>query len=535
MTDAPPVGLLATPQRQLPIAIVAEFFGGAALRQFGEALLPLLFVSIASSGRVTLVLLPVAALVMLALVTLRWWRTRFWVEHDELILEKGILNRTRLQVPLDRIQQIATEQGIIQQIFDVRKVSIDTAGSSGVEFSLTAISNEVVAELRQLVVGVDRNEPLPPLPRDLVPGLEPPPSAPPSPSVGVGPDARWAGASTAPAASAAVLPGSRPDVVLHMELSDLFQVGLVRPGGQVLSAVAALLGLGLGSAVDSFVESRITSAVAAASFIVGGLLLAAVALIGGAVLRDFELTVWRSRQGLRLTAGLLTKREQFARTERVQLVRRRSNPLERLLERTTIVLPQASAMSAASGSSSTPSTQNFMVPSVPDLGVDRLISLFLPPHTGELVGTISERARRRWAIFGAVWPALLFAVGAGLVLGLGGPGGLVVALGLTAAGLLGVGTVVAGMSQRRWRWQLDDRTLRTRHGVLVDERSDVELRKIQTVMVHRGWWQRRNGLASLECRTAGGNIAIPHLDDVVAESIRDAILRVVEQSEGPWM
>ncbi len=520
------VGRLDQPQRQLPIAIVAEFFGGAALRQFGEVLLPALFVSVATEGRLVLVVLPLAIIVAMGLVILRWWRTLFWVEHDELILEKGILNRTRLQVPLDRIQQISTEQGIIQQIFDVRKVSIETAGSVGTEFSLSAISNDVVVELRQLVVGADRVEPLPPMARDLVAGRVAAPLAPPTstdfgPPMGSGID------------HAAVRPSVPTEAVLRMRLQDLVQVGLVRPGGQVLSAVLALLGLGLGSAVDSFLESRVTSTIAAAFFVTVSIVFVATALIGGAVLRDFELTVWRSRQGLRLTAGLLTKREQFARTERVQLVRRRANPLERLLQRTTVVLPQAAAAVSASPTGS--STQTFMVPSVPNDIVDRLTSLFLGESMAVLTNTISPRARWRWALYGAAWPAVGFAAGAGFVVAFDGPIGLAVVLLVIAVMVLVIGVLSAAASQRRWRWHLDETTLRTRNGLLIDQRSDVELRKIQSVQLRRGWWQRRNGLASITCSTAGGSITIPHLDLAVAESMRDRVLWTVERSEGPWM
>ena len=154
MTEPAPVpsSILDTPQRQLPIAIVAEFFGGAALRQFAETMLPALLVVVATRRQLTFVLVPVVALVVLGIVIVRWWRTRFWVEHDELIFEKGVLNRTRLQVPLDRIQQISTEQGLIQQIFDVRKVSIDTAGSVAVEFSLTAVVYAVAMYVASRIV-----------------------------------------------------------------------------------------------------------------------------------------------------------------------------------------------------------------------------------------------------------------------------------------------------------------------------------------------------------------------------------------------
>ncbi len=594
--------LLGAPQRQLPIAIVAEFFGGSALRNFGEVLIPALIASIATGGRLAFVVLPGAIVVALALVVLRWWRTTFWVEHDELILEKGVLNRTRLQLPLDRVQQIATEQGIIQQLFDVRRVSIDTAGSAGAEFELTAISNDVVAELRRLIVGTDGRVPAAPSAGDLVTPLASPAdgattlpvathggSAPDPLSVTTSPSSARSDSALSDSAlsNSALSDSARSDsarsdsalsdsarsstgrsgtglsgtglsnagrsneIVLRFSFPDLVQVGLVRPGGQLFSAVIALLGFGLGSAIDRFVESRVTSALAIVAFFGAGALFAGVGLIGGAVVRDFDLTVWRSERGLRLTAGLLTKREQFARTERVQLVRQRSNPLERRLGRTTVVLTQASATAATKDTSSGPRTQNFVVPSVPNRTVDQLTSMFIVDPPTDLTGSVAPHARWRWFLYGGIWPAAMFAAYALIVILFDGPLGLAATLIGCAAITMGLGFVIARASQRRWRWQVEGTApgtveratpgtprgvlLSTRHGVLVEQRDDVEVRKIQSVSVERGWWQRRNGLASIICSTAGGNVSIPHLDVAVAESMRDRLLAIVEQNEGPWM
>ncbi len=518
--ESPPTQLLSTPQRQLPIAIVAGLFDASTLRQLGEVLFPVVIVGVTAGGRLSFVLLPFAILLTIALVALRWWRTTFWVEDDELILQSGILSRTRLQLPLDRIQQISTEQGIVQQIFDVRKVAVETAGSTGAEFTLTAVSNAVVAELRQLVVGADRQMPPEPGTIDLAPGLEPPTGPPVVTGAPVG----------FPAGGAQ----RKGEVVLNHSLQDLVQVGLVRPGGQLLSAIVAMLGLGLGSTIDRFVESRLTSVLAQVTFGGGALVFAAVALIGGAVIRDYDLTVWRSEQGLRLTAGLVTKREQFARTERVQLVRSRANPLERMLSRTTVVLPQASA-SAGGDNANGVSTKNVLIPSAPDALVPQLPQLVVPSAPADLTRGISERARRRWSLFGGIWPGVFFAAYAVIVVIFDGPRRLVVVALCLAAVAVAVGFTVASASQRRWRWELGEELLSIRHGVVFDQRTDVEVRKVQSVGVERGWWQRRHGLASISCNTAGGSVHIPHLDLAVAEGLRDHVLATVEQSPGPWM
>ncbi|MEZ5227971.1 MAG: hypothetical protein R2710_15255 [Acidimicrobiales bacterium] len=324
MQGDPPASILASPQRQLPVAIVAEFFGGAALRQFAETMLPALLVGFAAGGRLTLVLVPVAVVVFLGGVVLRWWRTRFWVERGELVLERGVLRRTRLHPPRSHptdLDRAGTHPTALR-----RSQGLDRFGRVG---RCRVLPHRGEQCRRRRTATADRRSRHRPTRR--------------SEAIA---EPRWG------------------DTLVHMGTRDLIVVGLVRPGGQIVSAVVALLGLGLGQAVDSFVESRITGTLAAATFAVVGVGLGALMLVGGAVLRDHDLTVWRSERGLRLTAGLVTKREQFARIERVQLVRRRANPLERLLGRTTVLLAQASAL-AGNSSSTAPTTQNFLVPSAP--------------------------------------------------------------------------------------------------------------------------------------------------------------------------
>ena len=75
----------------------------------------------------------------------------FYIKDGELVLEKGVLRKTKINVPLDRIQTINFKQGILHQTLNVVAVEIDTAGSAGQEFSLQAIRKEQAEALRSYV------------------------------------------------------------------------------------------------------------------------------------------------------------------------------------------------------------------------------------------------------------------------------------------------------------------------------------------------------------------------------------------------
>ncbi len=523
--------LLATPRRQPPIAMVAQLLSLQMLRQFGETLLPLVVIGIASRGPLLYVAIPGALVVVVINVILRWWRTTFWADDDEFILEKGVLTRTRIQVPFDRIQQISTEQGIVQQIFGVRRVAIDTAGSSGAELSFAALTDDVVDALRSRLVGIDAGPSTVPGPEGVdEPGVRGPvvagdeaPLAPPRPDLHPIPP---------PPVVALSRGGS---AVLRYTVGDLLWVGIANPGLQALGGVLALSGLGLGRAFDRFVQDNATSAAGSillVAALLGGFL---AVLIGSSVVRDFDLTVWRGEQGLRLSAGLFNKRELFARPERVQMVRQRANLLERRLGRTSLSFPQASAVVGSDGSGGG-RTRLFAVPGVPDPRVPDLTALFVAGVRPEAMQSIDRLAIRRWTSWGIGVPSgSMFVLAVALRFVGSMPGTVSVVLVVGAAVLAVVGIPLAGVVWRRWAWALDGGVVSVRHGLVVAHRVDVAARKIQSVEVSQSWWQRRHRLASVRCRTAGGSFSIPHLSLTSALALRDDVLFLVESDTGPWM
>ena len=99
---------LDEPQRQSPLAVV--FLAARTIRQVGifQVLLAAGFVISRSPSVVVLIF---AALVVGALFfavsTLQWWRYTFVVSNGELRVDRGVLSRNTLTVPLDRVQSLS--------------------------------------------------------------------------------------------------------------------------------------------------------------------------------------------------------------------------------------------------------------------------------------------------------------------------------------------------------------------------------------------------------------------------------------------
>ncbi|MBK9488599.1 MAG: PH domain-containing protein [Haliscomenobacter sp.] len=90
---------------------------------------------------------------------LTYFRTRFYVQNNEFILEKGGFTRRRLSVPLENIQTITFQQTFLHRIFNVVSVEIDTSGAKGSEISINALDREKAGELREYLLSWKKENP----------------------------------------------------------------------------------------------------------------------------------------------------------------------------------------------------------------------------------------------------------------------------------------------------------------------------------------------------------------------------------------
>src|SRR5262245_47302959 len=81
----------------------------------------------------------------------RYFSFTYRVEGNELITQHGILERKQRSIPLERIQEIRVEQGLMHRVFDVVDAKIETGGGGGAEASLSVLSRSEVERLRRAV------------------------------------------------------------------------------------------------------------------------------------------------------------------------------------------------------------------------------------------------------------------------------------------------------------------------------------------------------------------------------------------------
>jgi len=145
---------LYTPQLQSPVAmllILYKFFT-LVLRNAFPIIILLLFNRGQERDNYEIIIIIMISLVSTILSIAAYYKFRYHIEGDEVIINKGILKKVNLNVPFDRIQAINTNQNLIHRIFSVASLEIDTAGSKNNEIKIDAISIEKANILKDYIL-----------------------------------------------------------------------------------------------------------------------------------------------------------------------------------------------------------------------------------------------------------------------------------------------------------------------------------------------------------------------------------------------
>lgn len=141
------------PQRQSLVGVVVMF--ADTLRGVIKGLWPLLIVWIfrlKDYDKFSVIAGAVAIIVFVAVIAyLKYLNFTFFLDekNQEFVIRHGILNKSRLAIPLDKIQQVNINQSLIQRVIDVYALEVDTAGSSKKEVSIRAINHDLALLLKE--------------------------------------------------------------------------------------------------------------------------------------------------------------------------------------------------------------------------------------------------------------------------------------------------------------------------------------------------------------------------------------------------
>ena len=412
------------------------------------------------AGTIALVLLGALVVAVLAAFWgfLSWRATIYEVAGGVFRLRWGVVQKNERAVPLDHIQSVDSVQGIIQRLFNVVEVRIETAGGGASEpdASLAALDRADAEALRREIAG-SRREPV---------------------------ETETAG----------------PTVVRKLGTRDLLLAGAT--SGQIgvalsLIAVASqlfddVLSQNLAQRLlETFAPRSVTTALLYV-FILG--LFAWLLAIGGTVLAYTGFTLSRDGDFLYIRRGLLERREATIPLARIQAVR----IVEGLL-RQPFGLASLRVESAGYGQDAGVSTTLF--PLLPRKEIHGLLLEAAPEFAvAPPLNALPRRALRRY-VFRSTLPFLVLISAAALLSSLV----FDLAAWVFAALLLLLPAALFGwLRYRDAGWALEEDRLVVRSRFLGRTTAIAPRRRLQSRATLRSPFQRRVGLATFEAQVASG-------------------------------
>jgi putative membrane protein len=414
---------------------------------------------------------------------LSWRATTYEVSGGAFHLRQGVIQKNERTIPLEHVQSVDTVQGIIQRLFGVVEVRVETAGGGASEpdASLSALDRGAAEALRREIEGFRRED--------------------------VPEDEEEAG----------------PVVLRRLGTRELLVAGAT--SGQIgvaLSLIAVVSQLFDDFFSEGFVQRlyeslapRSVTAILAVILIVG--LLAWLLAIGGTILAYAGFTLSRNGDFLYIKRGLLERREATIPLARIQAVR----IVEGVL-RQPFGLAALHVESAGYGEDAGVSTTLF--PLLPRKEAQKLLLDAAPEFAvTPALQRLPARALRRY-VFRATIPALLLAAAAALIYFLALDSLLG---GLPALLLIPLAAAYGWLRYRAAGWAFEDDSLITRFRRLARSTAIAPRRRLQSRDVIRSPFQRRTRLATFRARVASGGggaaLQIADLDSGAADALAEGL------------
>jgi putative membrane protein len=301
-----------------------------------------------------------------------WWKFTYWLEDGELRIEHGVIVKKKRYIPIERIQTINISAGIIQQIFRLVKVQIETAGGGmEAEAVLTAIKKQEADRIQKAIArykqdlsksSEDQNEEKHQIP------------------------------------------------TYKMNPKDLFVAASTSSGiGVILSAIVAFLSqfdefIPYDDIINKFEFLSNASFTLYAALVFIAFFISWILSIIGVLLKYAYFTVIKDGEEIKVSRGIFEKHQMSIPISRIQAIRIVQNPLRQLLGYTTVYIESAGGSAGDDGSST------ILFPVVPKKEVTPLLSQYLPIfENSDVLHGLPKRSIQRYML-GKIIPAFIISV-----------------------------------------------------------------------------------------------------------------------------
>ena len=489
------------PQRQSLIGVVVLFAN--TLQKSVRALWPfilIVFFKKDSYSAIQVYLGIAGIIIFIAIIAfLRYWFFKFYIDYklEEFVIENGILNKTKTTIPFHKIQKVNIDQSLIQRVFNVHKVELDTAGSDKKEASISAISQEMAVELKQhLLENTNKNT----------------------------------------NSTSEVFHEEEPKSFITIGIPSLLKIGItanyIKSFAYIFLVFTTVSDNLRQIGRDDLIDDNINQLeqIPIASLILGFLVFIFTAIIVVnliiTVIKYFNFTIKKDKKSFVLTYGLLNIKNTIINPEKVQIIKLTQNFFQKKLDVNTIEIFQASSdMKRASTKDKT------KVPGCNKLEKEQILKLLigkLPQHQKTLVPNIRK-------LLLSLFFLILFPVSIGLIINYNiNKFTLIEMVTVISIYVLFFGTILY-FSYRNYRLFISDEFIVKQSGAWDIDHEIMMPYKIQAIETQQFIWQKITNIGSIVLYTAGGKVSFSTGNYTEIKEQVNKWLYQVEISKENWM
>lgn len=446
---------------------------------------------------------------------LQYLKFVFFVEDNQFVLEKGVFNKTRLNVPFDRIQSVHLSQSLVQRILGITGLEVDSAGSKAKEMEIAALDKAYANGLRSYLL--EQMEAA----REELSGILPQDPADP------------ADFEAAVTPTQAQKPAFKAKTLLKLDLGDLLLVGLtqnhIRTGlaavGIIFAYVQRFRDFSDEEVTEMMEDSASILMQSGAAIIATGitvfLLISLMASLVMTLFKYYGFKAVSEAKGIRITAGLLARREYQVPENKIQYLEWRSNPLRKLLELKSVFVRQASSGQRNNAGA-------VVIPGCKPHHINEFYGQYMPETLEAAAATFKPDKfyGTRLLLFFSLVPtlgmlALSYWVHPWFQIGI-----LVFAVGAPVF----IIKYVASIS-----FNLYSNGLRVEKGWVFKKVVDLKLFKVQNISLNQTLFMERRNLYSVDIHTAAGTLNLPFVPAHTAFELTNFLLYQVSCSTKKWM
>ncbi|WP_026726822.1 PH domain-containing protein [Flavobacterium sasangense] len=420
-------------------------------------------------------------------------------ENGEFVIQKGVLNKTRITIQLHKIQQVNINQSLIQRLVGVHKLEIDTAGSDKKEASISAISHELATILKERLINHSQSE----LTENAEKNVE---EITPTSFIKIG-------------LPSLIKIGFTSNYIKSFALIFLFFTTIVENLQQLNAEVID---------EDQVTNYLDTLPIYTSIFIVIGFFITLILLVNlvRTILKYFDFTIQKSKQAIILSYGLLSTKNTLLNPNKVQKIKVTQNYFQKKLDVTTIGIHQAS-----SDAEKVKEKDQIEVPGCAEIERDAILKLLLGqlPQKGTMYLPNWRKLAVNTFFFLLVPIAITLFLNHKTEFVTWNDWFMYTAIFSVFAG------VMLWFSFKNYKLFVSNDFIIKQNGAWDIDTTIIEPYKIQAIETQQFFWQKATNIGSVTLSTAGGTVSFTTGNYTEIKQLVNYWLYEVETWEKNWM